>query len=71
MSAGTEGEAGIKHQVDRVGIGNLLPAWADPQALAKLHGVEVSHPLAFPVFVFNDLNVGPDSCRGWFRPGGR
>ncbi len=52
MGAGTECQTRIEHHVDRVFIGNLAPAWADPQTLAKLHGVEVIHPLAFPVFVF-------------------
>ncbi len=34
------------------GIRHVAPARADPQALAEAHRVEVIHPLAFPVFVF-------------------
>ena len=52
MGAGTKRQTRIEHDVNRVFIRNLAPAWADPQTLAKLHGVEVIHPFAFPVFVF-------------------
>lgn len=44
--------ARIEHHVDCVGIRHVTPARADPQALAEAHRVEVVHPLALPVLVF-------------------
>ena len=52
MGTGAERQTRIQHYVDRIFIGNVAPAWADPQTLTKLHWMEVVHPLAFPVFVF-------------------
>ncbi len=53
MGTGTEGQSRIEHHVDGLGIGDLTPARADPQATAKLHRVEVIHPLTFPVLIFD------------------
>ncbi len=52
VGAGAERQARIEHHVNRVGIGNVAPARADPQALTEAHRVEVVHPLALPVLVF-------------------
>ncbi len=52
MGACSECQARIEHHVNGIFIRHVAPAWADPQTLAKLHRMEVVHPLAFPVFVF-------------------
>ncbi|CRZ53233.1 Uncharacterised protein [Vibrio cholerae] len=44
-------------------VWHFTPAWADPEATAKLHWVEVIHPFAFPVLVFHLL----DFVRKTFR----
>ena len=56
MGTGAERQTRIQHHVDGVFIGHFTPAWADPQTLTKLHRMEVVHPLAFPVFVFQLFN---------------
>ncbi|MPN41504.1 hypothetical protein SDC9_189056 [bioreactor metagenome] len=56
MSAGTKRQTGVEHYVDGIFIRHVAPAWADPQAFAKTHGVEVIHPLAFPVLIFQLFN---------------
>ncbi len=57
VGAGTEGQARIQHDVDRLGVRHVAPARADPESLAELHGVEVVHPLAHPVLVLQLLHL--------------
>ena len=57
MGAGAERQARVQQQVDGVWLWSGVPAWHDPQALAETHGLEVIHPAAFPVLVFDDFAV--------------
>ncbi|MNQ61768.1 hypothetical protein D3C85_760890 [compost metagenome] len=57
VGAGAERQARVEQQVDCVRLGGGVPARHDPQALAEAHGLEVVHPAAFPVLVFDDLAV--------------
>ena len=56
MTAAAKGEAGVEHDIRRMGVGWLLPAWAYPEGVAKLHGLEAVHPTAFPSLIFYDLD---------------
>jgi len=55
--AGAEREARIQQQIYRVRLWRGVPAWNDPQALTEAHWLEVIHPAAFPVLVFDDFAV--------------
>ena len=57
VGTGAEGQARVQHDVDRIGVRHVAPARADPEPLAELHGVEVIHPLAHPVLVFQLLDL--------------
>ncbi len=57
VGTGTEGQTRVQHDVDRIRVRHVAPARADPQAFAELHGVEVIHPLAHPVLVFQLLHL--------------
>ena len=52
MRTGTKRQARVEHHVHGVFIRNIAPARANPQSLTKAHRVEVIHPLALPVFIF-------------------
>ncbi|MNZ79970.1 hypothetical protein D3C78_985890 [compost metagenome] len=56
MGTRTKCQAWIEHHVYGIGIRHIAPAWADPQTFAELHGMEIVHPLALPVFVFQLLD---------------
>ena len=57
MGAGTESQARVEQQVDCIRLRGGMPAWHDPQALAETHWLEVVHPAAFPVLVFDHFTV--------------
>ena len=57
VGAGAEGQARIQQQVHRVWLGSGVPARHDPQALTEAHRLEVVHPAAFPVLVFDHFAV--------------
>ncbi len=57
MGAGTKGQARIQQQIDRFGFRGLVPAGDDPQPLAEAHRLEVVHPAAFPLLVFQALHL--------------
>ena len=56
MSACTKCQTRVQHHVDGVLIRHIAPAWANPQTFAKAHRVEVIHPFALPVFIFQLFN---------------
>ena len=62
VSAGTKGQSWIKHHIDCILIRNIAPARANPQAFAETHRVEVIHPLAFPVFIFQLFDFMREAC---------
>src|SRR5687768_1967393 len=51
MGAGTKCEAGVEHQIDFVRFWWLLPAGANPQALATANRVIIAHPFALPILI--------------------
>ena len=57
MRAGTEGQAGIQQDIDRIRIRGFRPARHDPEPVAELHGFEMAHPFPLPVPVFQDFKV--------------
>ena len=57
MGTGPEGQPRIQHDVDGAWVRHITPARTDPQPFAKLHRVEVIHPFADPVLVFELLNL--------------
>ena len=68
MAAGAKGKAGVKDQLDAVGV-VLLPGGHDGQPFANVHGVVVFAPAVLPVLLLHALGlhgVG-DACR--FHPG--
>ena len=52
MRTGTKRQARVEHYVNGVFIRHIAPARADPQAFTEAHRVEVIHPFALPVLVF-------------------
>ena len=56
MGAGTKRQARVEHHVHGVHVRHITPARADPQTFTELHRVEVIHPLALPVFIFQLLD---------------
>lgn len=68
VAAGAKGKAGVKDQLDAVGV-VLLPGGHDGQPFANVHGVVVFAPAVLPVLLLHALGlhgVG-DACR--FHPG--
>ena len=59
VSAGAEGESGVKMHDDRARIRDAFVVRTDPQALAKAHGMKVFQPLALPGAICDGLCVNP------------
>ncbi len=57
MGPGAERQARIEQQVHGVRLRCGMPARHDPQALAETHRLEVIHPAAFPVLIFDDFGA--------------
>ncbi|MCY1370794.1 hypothetical protein D9M69_579010 [compost metagenome] len=57
MGAGAKGQARVQQQVHRIRLGGGVPAGHYPQAAAEAHGLEVVHPAALPVLVFDALDL--------------
>ena len=62
MSAGPKRQTRVQHHVDGILIRDIAPAWANPQTFTKAHRVEVIHPFAFPVFVFELFDFMREAC---------
>ncbi len=52
MRTRTERQSRVEHHVDGILVRNVTPAGTNPQTLAKTHRMEIIHPFAFPVFIF-------------------
>src|SRR3954468_7648460 len=70
MAACTEGKSGIKHDINRAGVGQLMPAWYNPESVRNTNSGKLVlsklHPILFrdlAYFVFGDLGkTGRHEC---------
>ncbi|MCY1179285.1 hypothetical protein D9M73_196790 [compost metagenome] len=57
MGSGAEGQARVQQQVHGIRLGGFVPARHYPEAAAEAHRLEVVHPAAFPILVFDALDL--------------
>ena len=69
MTAGAKGKAGVKDQLDAVGV-VLLPGGHDGQPFANVHGVVVFAPAVLPVLLLHALGLHGVGDAGGFHAGG-
>ena len=69
MTAGAKGKAGVKDQLDPVGI-VLLPRGHHSQTAADLHGVIIFAPAVLPVLLLHTLGLHGVGDAGGFHAGG-
>ena len=69
MTAGAKGKAGVKDQLDPVGV-VLLPRGHHSQTAADLHGVVVFAPAVLPVLLLHTLGLHGVGDASGFHAGG-